>query len=143
MLILPGITKAGGAHDSHGLLDRDSAKGYAEARGYQPLVLDLADSYAGPGARQVNASLKLIRQGPAIAALYGFSGGGYNLRHVIAKLRKDERSRIKLVVVIGAPNVSAKAFEGPWELVYRKDPKQGHMEGPKVLLAEYEASQPA
>ncbi len=79
-----------------------------------------------------------IRKRDDVVALYGFSGGGYNIRHVLAALSADERSRIKLIVVLGAPNNPPALYrDGPWELVYRLDPPAGHMAGPKALLAEH------
>jgi hypothetical protein len=81
--------------------------------------------------------LEAIRDDDDIAALYGFSGGGYNIRHVLAALSAERRRRIKLIVVLGAPkNPPALYRGGPWELVYRRDPPAGHMAGPKALLAE-------
>ena len=81
--------------------------------------------------------VEAIRKRDDVVALYGFSGGGYNIRHVLAALSVDERKRIKLIVVLGAPNNPPELYrDGPWELVYRLDPPAGHMAGPKALLAE-------
>ena len=99
-------------------------------------VLDV-DGAAGPQSRQVRMCVETIRKRDDVVALYGFSGGGYNIRHVLAALSADERNRLKLIVVLGAPNNPPALYrDGPWELVYRLDPPAGHMAGPKALLAE-------
>lgn len=135
MLILPGIASSGGLHDSRGLLDRKSALEYARRRGYVGRVLDIpGDAYAG--SPQAQAATRAIRNDTSITALYGFSGGGYNVRHVIENLTRAERGRLKLVVILGAPRNPKSLYAGPWELVYRTDPFAGHMAGPKALLAE-------
>ena len=138
MLILPGITDAGGMHNPHGLLDRDSAREYARRKGYVGRVLEVSDSHAGADTKQVKAALQTIQDDDEIVALYGFSGGGYNARYILNALGASEQARIRLVVILGAPNNPASAYDGPWDLIYRKDPPSpnGHMDGPKVLLAE-------
>jgi hypothetical protein len=141
MLILPGITDSGGAHDDRGLLDRRSACEYARRKGYVPKVLDIPGR-TGANSPQVRAALTAIREDGEIAALYGFSGGGYNAKRILGNLDARERARLDLVVVLGAPGEAAGFDEtewrgfyaGPWELVYRLDPPSGHMDGPKVLL---------
>lgn len=140
MLILPGIKDIGDGHPNpNGLLDRDSAREYARRRGYVGKVLDVSGE-ASSGSRQSRAALSAIRDDGEITALYGFSGGGYNARHVLGALDRGECARIKLVVILGAPSNPPALYEtGPWELVYRTDPPRsqgGHMGGPKVLLAE-------
>jgi len=137
MLILRGIAGHFAGKDwPRGALDETSAVEYAHQRGYVGEVLDVVGA-TGPKSRQVRMCLKAIRDRDDIAALYGFSGGGYNIRHVLAALSADERRRIKLIVVLGAPkNPPALYSNGSWELIYRRDPPAGHMAGPKVLLAE-------
>jgi hypothetical protein len=90
-----------------------------------------------------------------VAALYGFSGGGYNVYWILQDLKDSEHAlkRLKLVVVLGAPETPQSSYEaskyrpGSWELVYRKDPsasakfvpkgvKDAHMFGPEALLQE-------
>jgi hypothetical protein len=126
MLILRGIKS---------LLDEPPALEYARERGYVGKVLE-ASGEAYPGAPQVLAALKEFRSDPDIAAFYGFSGGGYNVRHILTGLASQEKARVKLVVVVGSPQNPSSLYEGPWELVYRLDPPTGHMLGPKSLLAE-------
>jgi hypothetical protein len=126
MLILRGVKN---------LLDEQPAVEYARERGYLGKVLDVSGE-AYPGSPQVVMALQAFRSDPEVEALYGFSGGGYNVRHVLASLAPHEKARIKLVIVVGSPQNPPSLYEGPWELVYRLDPPAGHMMGPKTLLAE-------
>lgn len=134
MLILRGINN---------LLDEKSAKEYARRRGYRGEVLNVSGE-TGSGSIQTVKAIHCICARGDIKALYGFSGGGYNVRHIINRLSQHERDQIDLVVVVGAPNNSENLYtEGPWELVYRKDPPSGkHMDGPKELLAELGPEEP-
>ena len=127
MLILRGV---------HNLLDEKSALAYAEARGYEGRVLE-ASGEASVHAYQVRAALSAIHTDHNIVALYGFSGGGYNLRHIINQMTDDERKRMKLVVVLGAPKNPWQSYIGTWELQYKSDPPSGHMAGPKALLDDW------
>lgn len=138
MLILRGIAGHFDGKDwPRGALHEGPALEYATRRGYTGRVLDIAGLASGApdGRPQVRAALAAIAAEP-IEALYGFSGGGYNLVHILARMTPEQRARIKLVVVIGAPEVGASAFSGNWETVYRKDPPGGHMAGPAALLKE-------
>ena len=81
-------------------------------------------------------ALREFRQDQSVQAFYGFSGGGYNLRHIVRALTANEKTRIRKLVVLGAPKNPASLYAGPWDLVYRLDPPSGHMDGPRVLLAE-------
>ncbi len=126
MLILRGILN---------LLDENSAKEYARLRGFEPEVLDISGE-TGPNSEQAKAAIKALKGDPGIKALYGFSGGGYNVRHILKGMRG--KGRLDEVVVIGAPNNPKELYEGDWRLVYRTDPKNGdHMAGPKLLVEEY------
>jgi hypothetical protein len=122
-----------------GALDELSAIAYAEKRGYVGKVLDVA-GYAssktdGP---QVEAAMKEINGNNSITALYGFSAGGINMPKIIGKLTTEQRERLVLVVVIGAPEISVKSVTGKWATVYHTNPvidgKVDHMAGPKALL---------
>jgi hypothetical protein len=127
MLILRGVNN---------LLDAPSALEYARRRGYAGRVLDVSGE-AYDGSPQVQKALAAFRADPSISAFYGFSGGGYNLRHILDALTgAGERARIKLVVVLGAPKNPKASYIGTYELVYRLDPPGGHMDGPRALLAE-------
>ena len=135
MLILRGIAGHYAGRDwPRGALDEPSALEYARRRGYVGQVLDVAGA-TGPNSRQTRMALVEFRRDGAVAALYGFSGGGYNVLHIINALTHAERVRLQLVVVLGAPRVSSAQYRGHWELVYRLDPPGGHMDGPRALLA--------
>jgi hypothetical protein len=139
MLILRGIAGTfGGKKYPRGALDEPSAMSYAAQRDYTGKVLDVSGE-TGQQSAQVNLALKTFRADPTIEALYGFSGGGYNIFWILTRLTVTEKKRLKLLVVIGAPKMSAKSYEGNWELVYRTDPPTkagGHMGGPLALLKE-------
>jgi hypothetical protein len=136
MLILRGIAGYFDGKDfPRGALDEPSALAYARARGYRGEVLDVAGA-TGAASPQVRRCLERMRGGDDVVALYGFSGGGYNIRHVVAALGLHERARLRLLVVLGAPNNPPSLYRGPWELIYRTDPPAGHMAAPKALLAE-------
>lgn len=136
MLILRGI--ANGAHP-RGQLDDASALEYARRVGYVGEVLNVAGA-TGRYSTQVERALIRIRQLdlPLVGALYGFSGGGYNARHIWARLNSIERARIRKVVVLGAsdPGVATKPsdFPGCADLTIRGNPPAGHLAGPKALL---------
>src|SRR5438874_1440031 len=103
MLILRGIAGTfGGRRFPHGALDEPPALEYARRRGFTGQVLDI-DGRAFPTSPQMKLALKTFRADPDVAAVYGFSGGGYNVRHVLNALTPAERKRMKLVVVLGAP----------------------------------------
>ena len=139
MLILRGIAGHFAGKDwPKGALDEPSALEYAKRRGYVGRVLDISgEAYAD--SPQTCMALQAIRSDHTIQAIYGFSGGGYNVRHVLDSLTDDEKQRIRLVVVLGAPGNAPGSYQGPWELVYRLDP--GHMDGPGALLGDLVASQ--
>jgi hypothetical protein len=149
-----------------GALHEEAAKEYARRKGYQPVVLDVSGE-SGPGSAQTSQALIMLRDkgGDEFKALYGFSGGGYNVRWILTALKKDERKRFELIVVLGAPPTVLKdgkfvysptgspqkpaflksSFDGGnWDLVYQdftpssfKTPKKtdGHMFLPEWLLA--------
>ncbi len=136
MLILRGIAGHYDGRDwPRGALYEEPALEYARRRGYVGQVLDVAGT-TGAQSQQTLLALAAFRRDTSISALYGFSGGGYNVRHIIEGLNPAERSRIRLVVVLGAPNNPEQMYKGSWELVYRRDPPGGHMDGPRALLAE-------
>jgi hypothetical protein len=144
MLILRGIAGHFAGRDwPRGALDEPSALAYAQRTGYFGKVLDVAGS-TGAKSKQTLLALREFRQDESVKAFYGFSGGGYNVRHIIKALAAGERARVHKVVVLGAPKNPPSVYAGPWELVYRLDPPTGHMDGPRVLLAELPApTQPA
>jgi len=145
MMILRGIAgNFDGVKYPRGALDEGSAIAYAARRGYVGRVLDVSGE-AAPHSAQHIAALAVFRWDFFVEAIYGFSGGGYNVRHVLNSLTPAERIRLKLVVVLGAPHNPKSLYQGyvggNYELVYRLDPPEGHMAGPRKLLDELDAPQ--
>jgi hypothetical protein len=135
MLILRGIANA---EKPRGQLDDQSALAYAGRLGFKGEVLDIAgDSYSG--SPQVETALERIRADRSIAAIYGFSGGGYNVRLIWKQLEPPHQERIRKVVVIGSPGVTKDDFPGSAEVLIMGDPPEGHMAGPRRLLESLDA----
>ena len=136
MLILRGIAGHYGGRDwQRGALDEPPALEYAKRRGYVGRVLDVAGA-TGEHSAQTKMALNEFHNDKTVAAFYGFSGGGYNVLHVIRALPHSLLTRIELLVILGsAPKNSASNYRGPWELIFRDDPPGGHMDGPRALLA--------
>ncbi len=129
---LPGET----ARDwPRGALDDSAAREFARLRGYEAKIMDVAGS-SDPGSSQNRMALGEIRADDDVFALYGFSAGGYTIYHILRVLTAKERDRLALVVVLGAPRRAKHNYGGPWELIYRLDPPDGHMAGPRVLLTQ-------
>lgn len=171
MLILRGISgtypdESGTDHEyTQGALHELAATEYAKLKDYEGVVLQVSGE-TGDNSQQTLEALKRIRADESIVALYGFSGGGYNVHHILNHLTKKERERLELVVVLGAPltdkmkekmKISPKEWEesfkrgGKWKVVYRENPsippdvlpkgaksslKIRHMFGPDRLLWE-------
>ncbi len=129
MLILRGINN---------LLHEKPAALYAERHGYTPEVLD-ASGETGPHSAQVEMALQRLRRGD-VTALYGFSGGGYNLVHIWHRLPHQTAERIEQITVVGAPNVDPAEFHQVEalrpKLVLFNDPEQPHMQQPEALNKE-------
>jgi len=86
MLILRGIANA---ENPRGQLDDEAALTYAGRLRFKGEVLDIAgDNYAGNP--QVEKALERIRADRTIAAIYGFSGGGYNVRLIWKQLEPSQ-----------------------------------------------------
>jgi hypothetical protein len=135
MLILRGIAGHYAGRDwPRGALDEPSALEYGRRKGYVGQVLNVAGA-TGPKSSQTLMALAEFHRDPTVAALYGFSGGGYNVLHIIKALAPVERARLRLVVVLGAPKNPPNLYKGSWDLVYRTDPPGGHMDAPRALLA--------
>jgi len=130
MLILRGIASP---EYPRGQLDDDSALEYARRIGYQGEVLD-APGNNRPESPQIKMALERIRHDERVAAIYGFSGGGYSTRRIWLKLKDAERRRIAKIVVVGSPGVYESDFLGSADVLIKEDPPEGHMAGPKVLL---------
>jgi hypothetical protein len=119
-----------------GALDEAAALRFARLRGYEPKVIKVA-GYSGMYSRQMKLALKEIRADDDVFALYGFSAGGYTINNILRVLTSKEKDRLALVVVLGAPPPPEKStYHGPWELIFRLNPPEGHMAGPSVLLRD-------
>jgi hypothetical protein len=136
MLILRGIANA---ENPRGQLDDEAALAYAGRLGFKGDVLDIADD-THAGSPQVEKALERIRADPAIAAIYGFSRGGYNARVIWKQLEPPHRERIRKIVVIGSPGVAKSDFPGSAEVLIKVDPPEGHMAGPRRLLESLDGS---
>ena len=125
-----------------GALDQPPALEYARLRGFSGYVLPVA-GYTSDTAPQVTKALEELKGDDSYTALYGFSAGGYNLDRIIKRMSKEQKDRLDLVIVLGAPGMSmGQIRSGKWELVYRDDPPAGHMAGPDALLADWKKSHP-
>jgi hypothetical protein len=144
MLILRGITNLKmWPKYPNGALDEPPALQYASKRGYTGRVLNVSGE-TGNHSRQTKMALQEFLNDSTITALYGFSGGGYNVYHILNQLATEKRGRLELVVVIGveasklsAHALNANRYNAHWELVYRNDPPrpQTHIDGPQALLS--------
>jgi hypothetical protein len=172
MLILRGNSAPAGSYPDEtgnanvawpiGALHVQAASDYARMRAYEPKVLDKPGQPQSEHSPQATAALKAFLEDDDVTAFYGFSGGGYNLKHVLdflAKNNPETLHRIDLVVVIGSPNKSggkaiylpsvfnamANRKDAKWEVVFRTNPLQSqmpkrlqnvstHMFGPDILV---------
>ena len=89
-----------------GALHVKAAKDYAGILGYDALVLDVPVQPQSQQSPQAKAAWGAFLKDQSVTAFYGFSGGGYNLKHVLDYLlahSPEELHRIDRVVVFGAP----------------------------------------
>src|SRR4029077_1061471 len=144
MLILRGITnlKVWPKYPK-GALDAPPALEYARKRGYVGRVLDVSGE-TGDRSPQTRRALHEFLSDSTITALYGFSGGGYNVYHILNRLKEEQRRLLELVVVIGVESnklsahaLNSNRYNAHGELVYRNDPPPPltHIDGPRALLA--------
>jgi hypothetical protein len=133
MLILRGIANEG---HPRGQLDDRAALEYARRLGYRGEVLNVA----GNDSQQITMTLDRVKADREVTAIYGFSAGGYNTRKIWTRLGKQEKERIRKIVVLGAPGVSEGDFPDAGEVIVKQDPPAGHLAGPKALLEELERS---
>lgn len=151
MLILRGNSATAGSYPDErgnaiawptGALHESAASEYARRSGYEPVVLDKPGNPQGEKSPQAIAALKMFLEDQAVTAFYGFSGGGYNLRHILEYLAShnpEALHRIDLVVVLGAPKQPKSAYEAfiynmlarrkvskwepaKWDVVYKTNP---------------------
>jgi hypothetical protein len=125
--------------------------------GFKPKVLDVKgnskppgpDAKPGPdgeihGTRNDSdgtlMALDCVKKHPGIVALYGFSGGGYNMKYILKQMTDEQRKRVRLVTVVGvdadAPKShfdGSKFSQGSWQLDYLAN-SGNHMLLPKKLL---------
>jgi hypothetical protein len=144
MLILRGITNLKvWPKYPNGALDEPPALEYASKRGYVGRVLDVSGE-TGDKSPQTRRALHEFLSDSTITALYGFSGGGYNVYHILNRLKEEQRGLLELVVVIGVESnklsahaLNSNRYNAHWELVYRNDPPPPltHIDGPRALLA--------
>ena len=89
-----------------GALHVQAASDYARMRGYDPVVLDEPGQPQSQHSPQATAAIRAFLEDGDVAAFYGFSGGGYNVKHILdflASNNPETLHRIALVVVIGSP----------------------------------------
>lgn len=132
-----------------GALHVGAASEYAKRSGFEPVVLDKPGQPQHQKSPQAEATVTLFLGEAAVCGFYGFSGGGYNMYHILQRLaaeNPDTLHRIELVVVLGAPkrpksdfnpsiyNAIAKSKVDPalwepatWDLVYRTNPPASAM----------------
>jgi hypothetical protein len=80
-----------------GGIARGGRKKYAILKGYEAKVLDVSGDNAGPRSKQTQEALKWFRQDNSVAAFYGFSGGGYNLLHILCCAWRTEVPTVKVL----------------------------------------------
>jgi hypothetical protein len=161
MLILRGnsTTKTGVYPDElgnkpawpKGALHENAAKDYAKSRDFEGIVVDAPGQPQDEDSLQANAAVDAFHADPLVCAFYGFSGGGYNLYHILKRFASRELQslhRIELIVVLGAPKRKKSEFmpanfngsirkkdkswtDAKWEVVYRTNPTARQM--PKGL----------
>jgi pimeloyl-ACP methyl ester carboxylesterase len=122
---------------ANGALDDDAATNFARLRGYEPRMIAVAGN-SGVNSHQMREALKQIRADDDVFALYGFSAGGYTVWNLLNKgLTTKELERLALVVVLGSPSPPGPpvdTYRGDWEFIFRLNPPEGHMAGPRALL---------
>jgi hypothetical protein len=120
---------------ANGALDDAAAYEFARLRGYDAKMINVK-GYSGFNSEQMRKALDEIRADDEVFALYGFSAGGYTVGNILKVLTDKEKDRLALVVVLGAPPRKPIYDSGLWETIYRENPPDGHMAGPKALLAK-------
>jgi hypothetical protein len=128
----------------YGALHVDAAVEFARRLGYQGVVLQVPGQPQSQSSPQAKAALKKFAEDSTVCAFYGFSGGGYNLRHILlylASKQPESLHRIDRIVVLGAPlqpraSYEAKSYnsiarkkvhpakweDATWDVIYRKNP---------------------
>jgi hypothetical protein len=94
-----------------GALHERAALAYATCRNRVGEVLPVPGDPEGDrdkNTQTMRALDKLREKDSPFDAIYGFSGGGYDVLHILRQLKPEQLKRIKLVVVLGAPPVDKK-----------------------------------
>jgi hypothetical protein len=135
-------------------LHEKAAIDFAKKLDYVDVVIDEPGLPQGPKSPQATAALTEFHKDQAIVGFYGFSGGGYNVWHILKSLAAEEPQslhRIDRLVVLGAPNgIGGKAIYKPayysarvaekakgkdwkleWDLIFRLNPDPSQL--PKGL----------
>ncbi len=149
MIILPGNAAKKGKYVAEdgktypewkdGALHEGAAKDYASRLCYDPVVIHKGGWPQAEDSPQAKEAIPMFLKDQAVKAFYGFSGGGYNVRHILEYLLEHNPqtlSRIELVVILGAPMdqslVAKETFNkvlkkkglslAPWRLEFRGNP---------------------
>jgi hypothetical protein len=157
MLILRGNAAGAGTYPDeqgnkiawpNGALHVKAASDFAKRLGYDPVVIDVGGYPQSQHSPQAKAALKAFHDldDQTVVGFYGFSGGGYNVKHILDYLAAHEPQsirRIDRVVVLGAPNkqggkdlykpagynvIAKKKAKDPdwtdadWEVIFRENP---------------------
>jgi hypothetical protein len=139
-----------------GALHVQPAKDYAILMGFKPKVLaargDNTDSdHNRAKSEGTQMALECFRLHNSITAFYGFSGGGFNLWHILHLMSKAERNRVKLAAVVGvdvtgkwATSESDYRFEGGPQVVdfMGNSPDIDHMFLPEEFLKRAKKRKP-
>ena len=156
MLIMRGNSASAGVYEDengnkpawpNGALHEGPAIDYARLLGFNPKVLDVSGS-SNHGNRDTSEgtvkALECFRQNTSIVAFYGFSGGGYNLKHILDQMTEDERRRVNWIAVVGVDaDAPQSIFEhrnfkgGGWTLDYMANSGK-HMFLPENFLKRAE-----
>jgi hypothetical protein len=133
MLILRGNAAGAGTYPDEqgkkiawpsGALHERAATEYATRRGYDGVVLSVQGWPQGQTSPQATAALKRFFDDETVTAFYGFSGGGYNLKHILdylASKKPEALHRIDLIVVIGAADKDKEGHFFAPESVFKPD----------------------
>jgi hypothetical protein len=155
MLILRGNSAGAGAYPDEqgkmiawpfGALHEWAATEYARRLGYEAVVIPVAGQPQSQTSPQATAALKKFFEDQTVTAFYGFSGGGYNLRHILLNLasnKPESLRRIDRIVVLGAPKQPKSSYEPAtynaiarkkvgsagwkdveWDVTYKIDPQK-------------------
>ena len=157
MVILPGNADPTGvkqypdekgvpARWPDGALHETFAREYARRLGCDAIVVHKSGWPQNETSPQTEAVMDLFRANSDIAALYGFSGGGYNVKHILARLAREwpeDFQGIHLVVVLGSPNslhngsiYEPSNYDADAEKACRKISRQGSQTGPSMEETE-------